>query len=134
MAQVLLVSQGQKGRVICDMLRDRGMLCDMAEEISISGVAGKGYDVVIFDSPRVNRKCTDTIRQYRASGGTMPVLCLIQPNDVFMRIRALEAGADDCVAMPAVDIREIDARIRALLRRPPYVAPVATADVTIALQ
>lgn len=57
------------------------------------------------------------VRSFRAQGHRTPALVLGVSNRTEERIRALEAGADDCMP-PCVDGRELVARVRAVLRRP----------------
>jgi DNA-binding response OmpR family regulator len=52
----------------------------------------------------------------RRAGVTLPVLVLTARDAVADRIRGLDAGADDYVVKP-VDLNELAARLRALVRR-----------------
>jgi DNA-binding response OmpR family regulator len=52
----------------------------------------------------------------RAAGVTVPVLVLTARDAVPDRIRGLDSGADDYVVKP-VDLHELAARLRALVRR-----------------
>lgn len=54
---------------------------------------------------------------------TTPVIMLTAAGDVVDRIIGLEMGADDYLGKP-VDLRELEARVKALLRRNAYKAPV----------
>lgn len=56
------------------------------------------------------------LRQLRESGATTPVLVLTARDAVPERIRGLDLGADDYVIKP-VDLHELGARLRALVRR-----------------
>jgi two-component system OmpR family response regulator len=59
---------------------------------------------------------TDLFRELRASGQTLPVICLTARDKPVERVGGLRAGADDYIVKP-FDISELDARIRAVLRR-----------------
>lgn len=76
------------------------------------------YDVVILDVniPEVNgiEVCT----QFRAAGGTAPVLMLTGLSSETDKERGLDSGADDYLTKP-FSSRELLARIRALVRRSP---------------
>jgi len=58
----------------------------------------------------------DICRQLRAEGGRMPILMLTARDEAINKVLGLELGADDYVVKP-YDLRELIARIRALLRR-----------------
>jgi two-component system OmpR family response regulator/two-component system response regulator QseB len=56
------------------------------------------------------------LRRLRARGGKIPVLILTARDAVEDRVTGLDAGADDYVVKP-VDLAELAARLRALIRR-----------------
>ena len=58
----------------------------------------------------------DVCRQLRSEGASMPVLMLTARDEAIDKVVGLELGADDYVVKP-YDLRELIARIRALLRR-----------------
>ena len=58
----------------------------------------------------------DVCRQLRSEGARMPILMLTARDEAIDKILGLELGADDYVVKP-YDLRELIARIRALLRR-----------------
>jgi two-component system response regulator VicR len=58
----------------------------------------------------------DVLRQLRAEGKRQPVLVLTALDEQVDKVLGLELGADDYVVKP-FDLRELIARIRALLRR-----------------
>jgi len=58
----------------------------------------------------------DICRQLRAEGARMPILMLTARDEPIDKVLGLELGADDYVVKP-YDLRELIARIRALLRR-----------------
>jgi len=80
------------------------------------------YDVVILDVniPEVNG--IEVCSQFRASGGTAPVLMLTGLSSETDKEKGLDSGADDYLTKP-FSSRELLARIRALMRRSPQ-APV----------
>jgi two-component system OmpR family response regulator/two-component system response regulator QseB len=90
------------------------------------------YAAVVLDLglPRMNG--LDVLRHLRAKQKPLPVLILTARDTVDDRIHGLDAGADDYLVKP-VDLGELAARLRALLRRAGgQSAPVlATADVTL---
>jgi two-component system OmpR family response regulator/two-component system response regulator QseB len=56
------------------------------------------------------------LQQVRAAGMTTPILVLTARDELPDRIRGLDGGADDYVVKP-VDLHELAARLRALVRR-----------------
>lgn len=58
----------------------------------------------------------DVLREMRAQGDDLPVICLTARDQQIDRIGGLRAGADDYIVKP-FDVAELDARIRAVLRR-----------------
>jgi len=74
------------------------------------------YDLVILDLSLPKLDGREVLRRLRARGSNVPVLILTATNTVQGRIQGLNQGADDYVAKP-FDVSELDARIRAILRR-----------------
>jgi two-component system response regulator TctD len=74
------------------------------------------YDLVILDIslPRLNGD--KVLQRLRARNNNVPVLILTANNSVEGRVGGLNTGADDYLAKP-FDVSELEARIRALLRR-----------------
>lgn len=74
------------------------------------------YDLVILDVmlPGINgfKLCHDL----RQAGKTMPILMLSALGELDQRINGLDLGADDYLVKP-FSFRELEARVRALLRR-----------------
>jgi DNA-binding response OmpR family regulator len=66
------------------------------------------------------------IRALPAGLGAIPVLMLTAKGDPLDRVVGLELGADDYLPKP-FEPRELLARVRALLRRPPLASPSALA-------
>lgn len=74
------------------------------------------YDLVILDVMLPNLDGFSILRKLRAAGLTTPVLILTARSRVEDRVDALDIGADDYLVKP-FDFRELEARVRALLRR-----------------
>ncbi len=74
----------------------------------------------------------DVVKQYRSSGGKSPVIMLTGRTEVVDRATGLDSGADDYMPKP-FHIRELSARVRALLRRPPSYAGSTLAAGTVTL-
>ena len=74
------------------------------------------YDLVLLDLHLPKRNGIQFCQQLRAEGKSIPVLLMTAENSQTRRIEGLDAGADDYVIKP-LDLEELSARIRALLRR-----------------
>ena len=124
MPQVLLVvSDAERASALQSTLSQQGMLVECTGKTpDIKSIVARSYDLIIFDWSRPDNSWRATVNNYRMAGGCASIIALVKPAGATMRIRALEAGVDDCVAMPSEDMRELCARLRALLRRPRFTA------------
>ena len=99
-------------------LRQAGFDVDLA----LDGVAANlalgthDYAVVVLDLGLPRLGGLDVLKKLRAGGSAVPVLILTARDRVEDRIRGLDSGADDYVVKP-VDLGELAARLRALVRR-----------------
>lgn len=75
------------------------------------------YDLILLDYQLPNKDGKQILTEIRASGKTVPVLMLTVRFETGDKVEILNAGADDYLTKP-FSMSELDARIRALLRRP----------------
>jgi DNA-binding response OmpR family regulator len=76
----------------------------------------------------------ETLARLRGRAFTPPILMLSTLHDVDRRVEALAAGADDYIGKP-FDLRELMARVSALLRRHRVASPVLRfGSITVDLQ
>src|SRR5256712_13790049 len=80
------------------------------------------YDVIILDVRLPGGTGFDLCGELRRRGVTTPVLMLTALDALDDRVRGLEAGADDYLTKPFA-FRELLARLKALARRRPALAP-----------
>lgn len=101
-----------------------------AEERAVLGT----YEVLILDVLLPDGSGFALCASLRARGITTPILMLTARDAVDDRVRGLEAGADDYLTKPFA-FRELLARVRALARRRPAIAPqrVVLADLEVDL-
>ena len=78
-------------------------------------------DVMVMDINMPKEDGLSILRSLRPEN-TTPVIMLTAAGDVVDRIIGLEMGADDYLGKP-VDLRELEARIKAILRRNAMAAP-----------
>jgi two-component system copper resistance phosphate regulon response regulator CusR len=80
------------------------------------------YDVMILDVMLPGGSGFDLCAHIRARGIATPILMLTARDAIDDRVRGLESGADDYLTKPFA-FRELLARVRALARRQPTIAP-----------
>lgn len=73
-------------------------------------------NLLLLDLGLPDRDGADVLRELRAGGDALPVICLTARDKPVERVGGLRAGADDYIVKP-FDISELDARIQAVLRR-----------------
>jgi two-component system, OmpR family, response regulator MprA len=91
---------------------------DVAEngQHGLSRIAAAAPDAVVLDVGMPDIDGLEVCRRLRAAGDRVPVLMLTARDAVEDRIEGLDAGADDYLVKP-FDVGELQARLRALLRR-----------------
>ncbi len=80
------------------------------------------YDALILDLGLPDGDGLDMLRRLRSARDPVPVLILSARERLDDRLIGLNAGADDYLAKPFA-MRELSARLRAILRRPAAMAP-----------
>jgi DNA-binding response OmpR family regulator len=78
-------------------------------------LASGGIDLIVLDINMPGEDGLSALRSLRADN-PVPVIMLTAAGEVIDRILGLEMGADDYLGKP-VDLRELEARIKAVLRR-----------------
>lgn len=116
-------------QVVKDALTDAKYMVDMVHNGGDAREYLKSvtYDLIVMDWQLPDTTGIDLTTEFRAAGGTSPVLFLTGRNTVPDRITGLDSGGDDYLTKP-FDIRELLSRARALLRRP---APVTYKSLKI---
>jgi DNA-binding response OmpR family regulator len=75
------------------------------------------YDLIILDWNLPRMSGVELCKEIRGRGEAMPVIMLTAKGQLDDKEEGLDAGADDYLTKP-FEARELQARIRALLRRP----------------
>lgn len=85
-------------------------------EAALNGAANDEHAVLVLDIGLPRRSGFDVLAALRHRDSRMPVLLLTARDAIEDRVRGLDGGADDYVVKP-VDLDELSARLRALVRR-----------------
>ncbi len=91
-------------------------------ECSANGADGlqllqcSGFDLALVDWQLPELSGPEVCEQYRRKGGKTPILMMTQKSHIADKELGLDSGADDYLPKP-FDMRELAARVRALLRR-----------------
>lgn len=104
MLRINLRSAGHEVRVF-------GCAEDMLEQVE-----REVPDVLLLDIMLPGMNGDEALRALRAKGHDLPVMMLTARKDAGLKVSALDGGADDYLTKP-FDMAELQARIRALLRR-----------------
>lgn len=79
-------------------------------------LAAQHYDLAILDVGLPKLDGFEVLRRLRRRGSRIPVMVLTARDALEDRVRGLDLGADDYLAKP-FDLPELEARVRALIRR-----------------
>ena len=135
--RVLIVEDDAKlAGLLRDGLRaqrvDPALAATWAEGLERAGLAS--FDVIVLDVRLPGGDGFTLCAELRRRGITTPVLMLTALDAVDDRVRGLEVGADDYLTKPFA-FRELVARLKALARRRPALAPTVfrAADLEVDL-
>jgi DNA-binding response OmpR family regulator len=107
LSEVLVFSLRQVGYAV-DRIDD-GMAADTL-------LRHERFDLIVLDLSLPKLDGLDVLRRFRAQGSMTPVLILSARDADDERVQGLDSGADDYLVKP-FSINELEARVRALLRR-----------------
>ncbi len=135
--RVLLIEDDPMiGRSLKQALQHQGMSIDWTR----SGVEGEeamavsDYAAILLDLTLPDKSGEEVLRRMRLEGNKTPLVIITARDEIDDRIAGLDLGADDYLVKP-FDVRELVARIRAVLRRRAGVATsvLQTAFLTLDL-
>ena len=106
------------GAAVRDRLRAQGFAVDWVRDgrAADAALAGDVYDLLLLDLGLPGREGLAVLKALRGRGSKLPVVILTARDAVDDRVAGLDAGADDYVVKP-FDLKELEARLRAVLRR-----------------
>ena len=118
--RILLVEDHEAlRRMTSDHLVERGFVVDAVGSVEAARAAMDiaRYDAMILDLGLPDGSGVDLLKTARRGRPSPPALILTARDGVAERIAGLNAGADDYMVKP-FDLAELEARLRAVLRRP----------------
>ncbi len=120
MAKILLVEdEADLAGVVKNWLEEEDLnLVEVASDggSALSMLDKHTYDLIVLDLLLPNLDGMQVCDHYRKSGGSAPILMLTAKSSLASKEAGLDAGADDYLTKP-FQLRELSARVRALLRR-----------------
>lgn len=135
--RILLVEDdAELAREVATGLREAGWRVTMAGTFGdgLRAAQHEELDVIILDVMLPGGSGFELCRELRRERRSTPILMLTARDAVDDRVTGLDAGADDYLTKPFA-LQELQARVRALARRRPALAPrtVTVADLEIDL-
>jgi two-component system response regulator TctD len=118
--RILLVEDAEdQGDAIVRRLRRAGYAVDWATdgEMAAELAFHEDYDLILLDLMLPKLDGGLLLKRLRAHRSRVPVLVLTARGEIDVKVQTLDIGADDYIVKP-FDLQELEARVRALLRRP----------------
>ena len=118
--RVLVIEDHQRlARLIVEGLASFGIGADTfpTAEDGLAATRSISYDALVLDLGLPDRDGLDVIQELRAKAIRTPILILTARGGIDERVEGLDRGADDYLPKPFA-MKELAARLRALLRRP----------------
>jgi DNA-binding response OmpR family regulator len=120
MAKILLVEDDQAvAQAVVDALEfERHLVeCVFDGNEGFERLNAFPYDLAVLDWGLPGKLGIDICREFRSKGGKTPILMLTGKGEMESKLEGFESGVDDYLAKP-FNLRELLARVKALLRRP----------------
>jgi two-component system, OmpR family, response regulator len=133
MRTLLVEDDRMIGAAVAQALRDASYAVDWVTdgETAIEAVEAEQYDLVLLDLGLPGADGLDVLRRFKTRG-RLPVIIVTARDAIDDRIAGLDLGADDYLVKP-FEVRELLARMRAVLRRQGSGAPPILSNGVISL-
>ncbi len=133
--RVLLIEDDAHIRdIVAQHLRDISFAVDTTDDGERGSTLARlnDYDVIISDYMLPKKDAKQIIEEVRGHKKTTPILVLTVRSETTDKVEILDAGADDYLTKP-FSLNELEARVRALLRRPKILQAniITIGDITI---
>jgi two-component system OmpR family response regulator len=134
MRVLLIEDDTMVGAAVEQALRDAAYAVDWVTdgETAIHVAESEAYEVALLDLGLPLADGREVLRRLRALGRKLPVIIVTARDGVDDRIDGLDLGADDYLVKP-FEIRELLARMRAVLRREGSGSPALLSNGTLHL-
>jgi DNA-binding response OmpR family regulator len=122
--RILIVEdEPNMSRGLKDNLEFEGYDVDVADNGStgLNMILAKPYALIVMDVMMPEMSGLDVCKRVREAGIAVPIILLTAKSEEIDKVLGLELGADDYITKP-FSLRELLARIKAILRRNPEVA------------
>ncbi len=133
MAKILIVEDEPSMRMgLSDNLEFEGYDVDSAEDgsVGLTKIRSGRYDLILLDVMMPKMSGFDVCKTIRKEGNNTPVIFLTAKGEEIDKVLGLELGADDYITKP-FSLREMLARVKAVLRRKPETEAENLSDITI---
>ena len=122
------------GQSLVRALEDAAFACHWVRDGAVgeSAIQSHEYTLVLLDLGLPDKSGFDILESMRASGDRTPLLIITARDEIEDRVLGLDMGADDYLIKP-FGIRELMARIRAILRRKDDLAMLTISNGEITL-
>ncbi len=135
MAKILIVDDDTNmANLVHDFLKLNNYVVDVLHtgKEALERIKFFPYDLIILDWGLPDMSGLDILKEFRTLGGEAKIIMMTGRTKIDEKESGLDAGADDYVTKP-VDLRELTARVRALLRRPTQVTgqEIKVKDLTL---
>jgi two-component system, OmpR family, response regulator len=127
---LLIEDDADTAEYVANGLRETGCTVDRTDDgrDGLLLAAGQPYDAIIVDRMLPGLDGLAIVKTIRGAGVKTPVLFLTTLGGIDDRVEGLDAGGDDYLVKPFA-FAELNARINALVRRPPLSAVETTLRV-----
>jgi two-component system OmpR family response regulator len=104
-------------------LRNAGYAVEVTDDGKLADqlLSVHSFDLVVLDLGLPGLDGLEVLRRLRRRASTVPVLILTARDSIVDRVNGLDVGADDYLVKP-FELAELEARVRALMRRAQSVA------------
>ncbi|MBI1416202.1 MAG: response regulator [Limimaricola sp.] len=118
MRLLIVEDNAQLAAWLARFLRHENYVVDVIAdgETVVDGADLDAFDLAIVDLGLPGIGGLEVVRHIRARHSTLPILILTAENGLKSRVTGLDSGADDYMTKP-FEVEELEARIRALIRR-----------------